>query len=130
VKFFDQASAPLNVPVAGNPPPPDPFGPGVSAILNPDGSTNSSANPASTGAVVTLLIDNSQLPSMDAAPTAVTIGGIAAQFVPMTGDILGHAGKLQFQVRVPAGVQAGSAIPVVVQFKDTAATARLTIAIQ
>jgi uncharacterized protein (TIGR03437 family) len=130
VKYFDQSSAPLKVAVDGNPPPPDPLGPGVSAVLNPDGSINAPGNPAAVGAGVTLLIDVSQLPSADAIPSTVTIGGIDAPIVPMQDVIVGHAGKLQFEVRVPAGVQSGSAVPVVVAFQGTDATAKLTIAIQ
>jgi uncharacterized protein (TIGR03437 family) len=101
----------------------------VSAVLNPDGTINSATNPASVGAVVMLVIDIGQLPSPDAVPASTTIGGLTAPMVPMT-TVTGHPGKEQFQVQVPQGVQTGPSVPVVVQFKNADATARLTIAIQ
>jgi uncharacterized protein (TIGR03437 family) len=130
VKCFDQSSAPLTVAVDGNAPPPDPLGPGVSAVLNPDASINSASNPASMGAVVTVLVDASQAPPGAVAPSSVTIGGVSAPIVPMTDVVTGHAGKMQFQVQVPSGVQTGSAVPVVVHFQNADATAQLSMAIQ
>jgi hypothetical protein len=90
---------------------------------------NSASNPASVGAVVTVLVDASQLPPGAGAPSSTTIGGVTAPFVPMTDAVIGHAGKVQFQVQVPSGVQTGSAVPVAVHFQNTDATAQLSMAI-
>ncbi|HEV3198687.1 MAG TPA: hypothetical protein VGZ73_12285, partial [Bryobacteraceae bacterium] len=131
VKYFDRSSAPIAVPVAGGAPAPptsDPFGPGLSAVVNSDGSVNSATNPATVGSVVMLVVDFSQVPGT-APPVSVTIGGVAATMVPMD-DVIGHPGKLQFSVRVPTGAPSGPTVPVVVQFLNSQAVANLTMAIQ
>jgi len=129
VKYFDHASLPLTVATAGNSLPPDPLGPGISGALNSDGSINSAANPTAAGAEVELLVDSSQVP-LTSAPSAVTIGGLDAQLVPLPNVVLGYPGKILFRVQIPMDVSSGPAEPVIVQFKNTDDTARLSIAIQ
>jgi uncharacterized protein (TIGR03437 family) len=127
VKYFDQSSAPRTVGVNGNALPADPFGPGISGILNADGSVNSASKPAPAGALVMLVLDRSQLPG-DAVPAAVTIGGADAAIVGMD-EVIGQSGKLLFQVRVPGAVQAGPA-PMEVRFRGSDSVVRLTIVLE
>lgn len=124
VRHFDQSSPRLAVAVGNNPSPANPLGPGVSAVLNPDGSLNSESNPVAPDSVVKLVIDNAQLAPGWQFPPSVTINGITAPLVPMDNTI-GIAGKLQFQVRVPASIASGAEVPVVAQFRDPDFTIRL-----
>lgn len=111
--------------------------------LNQDGSINSAQAPAAPGTVVTLYAtgQGATAPSLatgepaGAAPlnrvdgaVEVTIGGQPAE-VLFAGMAPGFVGLVQLNVQVPAAAQSGSAQPVELSIRGTAA-APATIAIQ
>jgi trimeric autotransporter adhesin len=127
VQVDDVLSAPLTIPLAAAAPglaTADASGTGEAAILNQDGTVNSSANPASRGSYISLFGTGAGLASPSivagtlilATPyplpqnaVAVTIGG-----QPATVQYAGAAptlpsGMLQINVLVPANIQAGNA---------------------
>lgn len=122
----------------------DSTGRGQGAILNEDGSLNSSANPAAKGSTIVLfgtghgatfpalvegqVTPSASIPQLYARPT-VAIGGQQAQIAyagPAPGLI---AGVLQMNVVIPAGVAPGSQ-PVVVRFNTDSSPDSLTVAVQ
>ena len=143
VEFQGRASNEITVPVAA-------AAPGIFAVdgttrasaTNQDGTANSQANAARRGEIVTLyatgegltapaLMDG-QRPAVGkwpapAAETAVTIDGMAAEVV-FKGEI--EPGLLQLNVRVPTGVTAGNAVPVVLTVGGKTGAGVRTIAIQ
>ena len=102
-------------------------GTGQAAAVNQDGSQNSAANSAAVGTVLTLYAtgeglslptgpDGRQVPSNPPKPVqqvSVTIGGVPATTEYVGGSPGSVAGLLQVNVRIPAGVTAGPAVPVV-----------------
>jgi uncharacterized protein (TIGR03437 family) len=131
VQVDDVLSAPLTIPLAAAAPglaTADASGTGEAAVLNQDGTVNSSANPASRGSYISLFGTGSGLASPSilagtlvlATPyplpqniVTVTIGG-----QPATVQYAGAAptlpsGVLQINVLVPANIPAGSAAVVV-----------------
>jgi len=122
------------------------MGTGQGAIVNQDGSRNTSANPAARGSIVSLFgtgegqlappftyLDGSLTISapypIPEQPVSVTIGGQpaekfyagAAPFLPI--------GILQINVRVPMTVQPGN-LPIVVTIGDAFTTKQVTVAVQ
>ena len=93
----------------------------------------SSASSAATSSPISL--SSSGLPATASYPKPVlqvsaTVGGIAA-----TVDYLGAApyfvaGVFQFNVKIPAGVTPGNAVPVVVKVGDAESPAVVTIAVK
>jgi uncharacterized protein (TIGR03437 family) len=131
VQVDDVLSAPLTIPLAAAAPglaTADASGTGEAAILNQDGTVNSSANPASRASYISLFGTGAGLASPPilagtlvlATPyplpqnaVTVTIGG-----QPATVQYAGAAptlpsGVLQINVLVPANIQAGNAAVVV-----------------
>ncbi|HMC58731.1 MAG TPA: BACON domain-containing carbohydrate-binding protein, partial [Candidatus Solibacter sp.] len=127
----------------------DASGLGPGAILNQDFSINSGPNPAAKGSVVAIYCTGGGVTnpgSTDGAITevsitgpplpllsqnvSVTIGGIAAKVLYGGGAPEAIAGFTQINVEVPAGVTAGSSVPVLVQVGTSPSRAGVTMAVK
>ena len=91
--------------------------------MNQDGSINTASSPAQVGNVISLYATGS---GQAEGPVTVTIGGLSA-IMTSTKKI---AGVLQVDVRIPGGIQTGSAVPVVLQVGNTSSQAGVTIAVR
>ncbi len=121
----------------------DSTGSGQAAAVNQDGTLNSAAKPAKGGSVISLFVtgDGQMSPAATdgkltiglaatVQPVKVTIGGLPAT-VSYAGAAPGAvAGLTQVNVQIPAGVAAGSAVPVVLQVGGVAAQSGVTVAVQ
>jgi trimeric autotransporter adhesin len=119
-------------------------GTGQAAAVNQDGSFNSASNPAAAGSVITLFgtgegisvpagADGRQItgdPPKPIASIAVTIGGMPVQVEYAGGSPGSVAGMLQLNVRLPAGLAAGAAVPVSVNIGGVNSRDGVTIAIR
>jgi uncharacterized protein (TIGR03437 family) len=122
----------------------DASGSGPGAILNQDGTLNSSTNPAAKGSIVVLFATGEgqtnpagtdgllaiapTLPK-PVAPVTVMVGGTRAT-VLYAGAAPGlTAGVMQVNVQLPANVPTG-AVPVVLQVGQTASPATVTVAVR
>jgi uncharacterized protein (TIGR03437 family) len=119
-------------------------GTGQAAAVNQDGSANSASNAAAVGSVLTLFAtgeglslptgpDGRQVPSTPSKPVqqvSVTIGGVPATVEYAGGSPGSVAGLLQVNVRIPAGVTAGPAVPVVLRVDATSSREGVTVAIR
>lgn len=119
-------------------------GKGPGAILNQDGSLNSTANPAQKGSVVVLfatgegktnppgvdgLLANSPTLPSPVAPITVQIGGANATLL-YAGAAPGEtAGVLQVNVQIPANTPSGP-VPVVLQAGTALSPSTVTVAVQ
>ena len=121
----------------------DASGRGQGAILNEDGSINSAANPASAGSVVVLYGTGGGLtdpPSVDGKitasplpkprlPVSVTIGGVQAEIL-YAGAAPGLvAGMLQINARIPAAIQPGNGVPVLLTIGSASSRPGVTLAV-
>lgn len=112
----------------------DSTGAGQAAAINQNGTVNTAANPAKIGGYVSFYITGDGLQSPAVADGALvgtalprtllsvsaTIGGQPAA-VSYSGGAPGEvAGLTQVNVQIPAGVAAGSAVPVVISVGGTA----------
>jgi uncharacterized protein (TIGR03437 family) len=147
VEYLGAFSDPVNVPVS--PAAPGIFtgdfsGKGQGAIVNQDGTLNSAANPAARNSTISLYgtgegqtapagLDGkiaSGSPPKPALPVKVTIGGIAAE-VTYAGGAQGLvAGGMQINVRVPADLTPGNAVPVMVSVGDINSLPGVTVALK
>jgi uncharacterized protein (TIGR03437 family) len=123
----------------------DASGKGQGAILNQDGSYNSSANPAPGGSVVSLfgtgegaispalpdgaLVISTPYSTPVASPLNVTIGGQKAEVLYAGSAPWLPVGVIQLNVRIPAGVTPGNA-PISVTLGSSTTTAQITVAVQ
>jgi len=104
----------------------DRSGHGPGAILNQDGTVNSTSNPAPAGSVVFIYAtgegqtnppgvdgkpDDSPAPVPVAGPATATVGGVNADVLYAGGTPGLVAGVLQLNVRIPATVPPGGAVP-------------------
>ena len=122
----------------------DATGRGPGAVLNQDSTLNSAANPAPVGSVIQLYGTGGGLtvpPSQDgtvscqigdfAQPVSVTIGGVSAPAIWYSGPAPCEvAGVFQINVTIPAGVESGPAVPVVVWVGGNSSPSTVTVAIQ
>jgi uncharacterized protein (TIGR03437 family) len=120
------------------------IGTGQGTILNQDSSVNSASNPATRGSVIQIFATglgatNPSVPSGQPAPTAeplaravtlpeVQIGGIPAR-LDFAGLAPGLVGLYQVNVEVPATVNSGSAVPLVLVQSGVSSNI-VTVAIQ
>ena len=147
VAYQGQSSAALSVPVASSAPGIfsfDSTGKGQAAAINQDGFTiNGAANPAKVGDVISLYatgegqttpFGTDGKPASDSLPhpnlsVGVTIGGQTAQ-VQYAGGAPGEvAGVVQVNVQIPAGIQTGNAVPVVLSVGNVSSQAGVTVAV-
>ncbi len=147
VQYQGQTSAPVTVPVAAVAPAlftADSSGKGQAAASNQDGTVNGPAHPAKVGSYISLWLTGAgqmnpagvdgqpgaaPLPQ-PAAAVAVTIGGQSVgppQYVGQAPNVV--AGVMQINAQIPSGIQAGNAVPVVVQVGGVSTQAGVTIAV-
>jgi uncharacterized protein (TIGR03437 family) len=146
VGYQGQTSAPLTLPVAPVAPAlftQDSSGKGQAAAANQDGTLNGAAHPAKVGSYISFwltgagqmnpagvdgLMGAAPLPQ-PAAPVAVTIGGqsVTPQYAGQAPNMV--AGVMQINAQIPSGIQAGNAVPVVVQVGGISTQAGVTIAV-
>ncbi len=146
VQYQGQSTPTVHMPVAPAAPglfTVDRSGTGQGAILNQDTSLNSPSNPALRGSIVALYGtgqgqtdpegQEDDIPGDDlatvASPVTVTIGGQPADLL-YAGTAPTLAGVMQINVRVPAGIKPGSAVPVVVNIGGVNSPASVTLAVQ
>lgn len=139
-------SAPFNLSVASQIPAIFTLGSGTgqaAAINNKDGSINGAGHPAKVGDYVELYITgvgqtnpagadgviNAATLPVPVAPVTVTIGGLPANVNFAAGAPGIVAGVFQVNAQIPAGVTAGSAVPVVVQVGTSNSQPNVTIAV-
>jgi uncharacterized protein (TIGR03437 family) len=146
VEYQGQTSAPVMVPVAAVVPAlftQDSSGKGQAAASNQDGTLNGAAHPAKPGSYISLWMTGAGLTNpagvdgqpgaaplpKPVAPIAVTIGGVSAA-VQYAGQAPGAvAGVIQINAQIPSGIQAGNAVPVVVQAGSVPTQAGVTVAV-
>ena len=140
VTYQGQASAAFAVPVA--PSAPSLFtlnqtGAGQAAAINAvDGTVNTAANPVRVGGYVSLFATGEgqtspagvdgrlggPTPTRPVLSVSVMVGGIPAM-IQYQGSVQGQvAGLMQVNVQIPAGVQPGGYVPVVLQVGDASTT--------
>jgi uncharacterized protein (TIGR03437 family) len=122
----------------------DGSGQGQGLILNEDGSPNSPANPAARGSMVTITatgegqtnpagVDGQVTPVMPPAPVqsvSLQIGGLDAPVISAGGAPNQPAGYFQVVAKVPDGVAAGAAMPIVLTVGGIASQPGVTISVQ
>jgi len=134
LSYLGLVSNPLTVQVAGAAPgifTANSLGSGQGAILNQDFSVNSASNGAAPGSVVSIFATGegqTNPPGIDGAINASTLP-LPAPLLPVTAQIAGQpaqvmyygaapgelAGVLQVNAVIPANVQRGTSVPVVIQ---------------
>lgn len=146
VQYQGQNTPTMQIPVAATAPglfTADRSGGGQGAILNQDTSMNSAANPALRGSIVALYGtgqgqtnpggQEDVIPGDDLAtvvsPVKVTIGGKPAD-VLYAGTAPTLPGVTQINVRVPTGINPGSAVPVIVTIGGVSSQHGVTLAVQ
>jgi uncharacterized protein (TIGR03437 family) len=146
VQYQGRTSAPVALAVAPVAPAlftADSSGKGQAAASNQDGTLNGAAYPAKVGSYISLWLTGAgqMNPSgvdgqpgaaplaKPAAPIAVTIGGqsAAVQYAGQAPNTV--AGVMQINALIPSGIQAGNAVPVVVQAGSVSTQAGVTIAV-
>ncbi len=145
-RYQNQAAPPVSNPVAAVAPALftlDYTGKGQAAALNPNLQPNGAGNPAAVGSHLMLFATGlgqtspqgtdgllaPQPPPAAGQPVTVTIGGVNATVVSATAVVGEVEGVMQVTVQVPAGVQAGNAVPVTLQVGTVSAPTGVTVAI-
>ncbi|MCL5743712.1 MAG: immune inhibitor A, partial [Acidobacteria bacterium] len=119
-------------------------GAGQGAILNQNYSVNSSSNPAEIGSVVILYatgegqttpagVDGKPAMQVYPAPNlpvSVTIGGKQADVLYAGAAPYFVAGVLQINAKIPEGITAGNAVPVMVKIGDEESPPGVTLAVR
>jgi len=147
VQYQDRVSDPFTIPLAPATPgifSIDGSGTGQGAVLNQDGSVNSSDAPAAAGSVISIFAtgagqfnpsvpdgtvvspDNLPVPVL---PVSVQIGGRTAAVIYAGGAPGAVAGVLQVNARVPNGLS-GAAVPITIRVGTATSQANITIAVQ
>jgi uncharacterized protein (TIGR03437 family) len=136
VAYQGETSAAFTVPVALSAPSlftSNQTGAGQAAAVNADGTANTAANPVKIGGHISLYatgegqtapagIDGKLGGSKPVLPVSATVGGIPAA-VQYAGGAQGQVtGLMQVNVQIPAGVQPGGYVPVVLQVGDASTT--------
>ena len=148
VQSQNQTAAPVTVPVVAAAPglfTTDASGHGQAAALNQNLQANSAATPAAQGSLLSLFATGAgqmtptatdgafngvSPPSMPVLqPVAVTIGGQAATVSAAIGAPGQVAGMLEITVRVPSGIQPGTAVPVTLTIGGASAQSGVSVAI-
>ena len=146
VRYQNQDSATFSLPVSQTAPglfTLDQTGRGQGAILNQDTTLNGRLNAAPRGSIVVLWATGQGPSDPDWAedelaaeplpkPTnhvKVTIGGQEGEIL-YAGAAPGMAGVMQVNVRVPAGIKTGSAVPVVLTIGTASSQPGVTLAVQ
>lgn len=147
IEFQGGRSTRLTVPVAESAPAiftMDASGAGQGAILNQDGSLNSSARPAAKGSIVVLFATGegqtdppgtdgklAQVPApKPRLPVAASIGGLPAEVLYAGGAPGLVAGVFQVNVRVPEGAPSGPAVPILLTVGGASGQPGVTLAVR
>ncbi len=147
VEYQGTKSDAVSVPVASSAPGIFTYnasGKGPGAILNQDLTLNSASNPVPTGSIVVLFATGegqTDPPGQDGAlallilpqprlPVSVSIGGIPADVLYAGAAPYFVAGLLQVNARIPSGVAAGSAVPVLLTIGNATSQAGVTLAVK
>jgi uncharacterized protein (TIGR03437 family) len=112
VSYQGQISRPFSIRVATSAPgifTQDSSGMGPAVAFNPDGSTNTATNPVKAGDVISLFATGL---GQSRSALNVTIGGEATSVISVDSRL---AGVVQLRVRITAGIQAGTTVPVIAQ---------------
>lgn len=146
VEYNGVRSAPLPLSVAASAPgifTANSSGSGQGAILNQDGSINTTSNPAQADSVVSLFasgegqtdppgVDGELADDVLPKPTSrvsVRIGGLEAEVV-YAGTAPGSLkGFLQVNARIPIGVVSGNAVPITLTIGDATSQPGVTLAV-
>lgn len=146
VQYQGQSTPTMHIPVAAAAPglfTINGSGNGQGAILNQDESVNAAANPAARGSIVALFgtgqgqtdpawpeddLASAPYPQLTGTVT-VTIGGQPADIL-YAGAAPDLAAVFQINARVPAGIQAGSQVPVIVTINGIKTQLGVTLAVQ
>jgi uncharacterized protein (TIGR03437 family) len=120
-------------------------GSGQGAIVNQDGTVNSTSNPAAVGSIVQLYAtgegqtnpagvdgrpDASPPPQPVTQPVTATVGGLSAN-VAYAGGVSGLvAGVLQVNVQIPLGLTSGGSVPIVLSMGGKTTQANVTLAVK
>jgi uncharacterized protein (TIGR03437 family) len=147
VTYQGQISAPITAGVAASAPALftlDSTGQGQAAAVNQAGSINTSSVPAPVGSIISLYATGEGQTSpagVDGKPATtplptpilpvnVTIGGVTVDNLQYVGGAPGEvAGLLQINVQIPAGILAGSGVPVLIRVGSAGSQAGVTIAV-
>jgi uncharacterized protein (TIGR03437 family) len=120
------------------------LGNGQAAVLNQDGSVNSSINPAAAGSVVALYVTGlgqtnpsgqdgaiaSTVFPTPVAPISVLIGGLPAEVLYAAAAPEAVAGIFQINVQIPPNAPGGPNIAVLVQAGSAVSPGGATLAVQ
>lgn len=146
VQYQSQSSPPFSIPVVDTAPglfTIDQTGRGQGAILNQDNTLNGRLNAAPRGSIVVLWATGQGPSDPDWAedelaadplpkprnPVTVTIGGQEGEIL-YAGAAPGMAAVMQVNVRVPAGIKPGSAVPIVLKIGNAGSQPGVTLAVQ
>ncbi len=128
VSYRGETSAAFDLPVAPSAPgifTSNQTGAGQAAAINAiDGTVNSAANPVKIGGYISLYAtgEGQSTSARPILPVSITVGGIPAM-VQFAGGAPGQvAGLMQVNAQIPAGVQAGGYVRVVLQVGAVATT--------
>jgi uncharacterized protein (TIGR03437 family) len=144
--YKGQSSAPLTASVATAVPALftlNASGSGQAAAINQDNSINGGNTPAKTGSVIALYLTGAGQTNPGGADGQPGAAPLPIPVLPVTASVGGKpatvryaggasglvAGLIQVNVEVPAGVAAGSAVPVTVQVGSNSTQPNVTIAI-
>jgi uncharacterized protein (TIGR03437 family) len=119
-------------------------GRGQAAVLNQDGTLNSSSNPAARGSAVQIYASGAGITSPEGSdggftyttlvtpglPISLTIGGVAATVAYAAGAPGEVNAVLQVNAVVPESVAPGSTVPVVLTVGSFSSAAAATIAVK
>jgi uncharacterized protein (TIGR03437 family) len=147
VEYGGNKSAPTSLQVAAAAPgvfSMDSSGKGQGAVLNEDGTLNSSTNPAPRGSIVVLYATGegqTSPPGVDGRiaasilpkprlPVSVRLGGTEAELLYAGAAPALVAGVLQVNVRIPADAVPGNAVPILLVVGDFTSQPGITIAVQ
>jgi uncharacterized protein (TIGR03437 family) len=122
----------------------DSTGQGAAAVLNPDNSINSPANPAARGSVVQIYATGEGATSPDGItgeitgtdtkrpvlPVSVTIGGVTATILYAASAPDAVSGLFQVNAVVPQSVAPGPAVPLVLTVGTASGPSSVTIAVK
>jgi len=147
VEYLGSRSAPVEVPVSAMAPgifTIDASGAGQAAVINEDGSLNSSAHPAPRGSVVTLFATGegqTSPPGVDGkiadqilpkplVPVSVQIGGVAVTPLYAAAAEAAVAGALQVNVQIPVSISASDKVPLQISVGTASSQPNVTIAVK
>ncbi|MGH9660854.1 MAG: IPT/TIG domain-containing protein, partial [Bryobacteraceae bacterium] len=136
VKYQEEVSGAFTVPVAASAPSLftlNQTGAGQAAAINAvDGTVNTAANPVKLGGYISLYATGEGQTTPAGRPVLhvmVTVGGLLAT-IQYAGSTPGQvAGLMQVNVQIPAGVQPGGYVPVVLQVGDRTSSPAVWIAV-